>query len=73
VPIEEAMADLEAGKRGWSRYPHLVLRHDDYLWTSVHLALVKSNLTAEEWRRRAPDLPPKGTIPERLRRRLGRS
>ena len=51
----------EAGRRGWSRYPHIVLRDGDYLWTSVHVALIKSRLTAAEWRRRAPKLPPKQT------------
>ena len=25
----------------WSRYPHIVLRHGDHVWTSVHLALRK--------------------------------
>lgn len=25
----------------WASYPHLVLRQDDYVWTSVHLALRK--------------------------------
>src|SRR4051795_10221527 len=69
VPMEEAVADVEAGRRGWSRYPHLVLRHEEFLWTSVHVALVKSGLTAVEWRRRMPDLPPKVPVPERLARR----
>jgi SAM-dependent methyltransferase len=66
VPFQEAMADQEAGRRGWSRYPHLVLRDDEYLWTSVHLALIKSNLTAADWRRRAPKLPPRISIARRL-------
>ncbi len=56
---EEALADLDAGIRGWSRYPHVVLRDRGFVWTSVHLALVKSRRTAAEWRRRAPELPPK--------------
>jgi SAM-dependent methyltransferase len=68
VPIAEAMADIEAGVRGWSRYPHIVLRDGDFLWTSVHVALVKSGLSSAEWRRRWPKLPPSFT----LRRRLGR-
>ena len=59
VPIEEAIADLESGRLGWSRYPHVVLRDGEYLWTSVHVALVKSRLTAAEWRRRGPRLPPR--------------
>ena len=56
------MSDLDAGKRGWSRYPHIVLRDGEYLWTSVHVALVKSPLTAAEWRRRAPGLPPRTSL-----------
>ena len=62
VTMREAMVDVEAGVRGWSRYPHVVLRDDDYLWTSVHVALIKSRQTAAEWRRRAPTLPPRVTF-----------
>jgi SAM-dependent methyltransferase len=69
VEMSEAIADQESGKRGWSRYPHLVLRHEEFLWTSVHVALVKSGLTAAEWRRRAPDMPPTVPVRERLARR----
>ncbi len=68
VEMREAIADQEAGIRGWSRYPHLVLRHEQFLWTSVHVALVKSGLTAAEWRRRMPDLPPTVNMTERLKR-----
>jgi SAM-dependent methyltransferase len=59
VLMGDAMADLEAGTRGWSQYPHVVLRDGDYLWTSVHVSLIKSGLTASEWRRRASKLPPR--------------
>src|SRR6476619_4823051 len=69
VEMSEAIADQESGRRGWSRYPHLVLRHEEFLWTSVHVALVKSGLTAVEWRRRMPDLPPRAPVTERLARR----
>jgi ubiquinone/menaquinone biosynthesis C-methylase UbiE len=69
VEMSEAIADQESGRRGWSRYPHLVLRHEQFLWTSVHVALIKSGLTAAEWRRRSPDLPPKVPVTERLARR----
>jgi SAM-dependent methyltransferase len=69
VEMNEAIADQRAGRRGWSRYPHLVLRHEQFLWTSVHVALVKSGLSAAEWRRRAPELPPKVPLTERLARR----
>ena len=69
VPIGEAMADLASGRRGWRRYPHVVLRDGEYLWTSIHVALVKSRLTAGEWRRRASRLPPKRRLRTRLARR----
>ena len=37
--FDEAAADLAAG-REWSRYPHVVLRHDlGATWTSVHVVL----------------------------------
>jgi SAM-dependent methyltransferase len=69
VEMREAIGDQESGRRGWSRYPHLVLRHEQFLWTSVHVALVKSGLTTAEWRRRTPNLPPTVSIKERLARR----
>ena len=69
VEMREAIADQEAGLRGWSRYPHLVLRHEQFLWTSVHVALVKSGLSSAEWRRRAPELPPTVSVGEKMKRR----
>jgi hypothetical protein len=69
VEMSEAIADQESGKRGWSRYPHLVLRHEQFLWTSVHVALVKSGLSSAEWRSRTPGLPPKVSATERMKRR----
>jgi SAM-dependent methyltransferase len=69
VEMSEAIADQRSGRRGWSRYPHVVLRHEEFLWTSVHVALVKSGLTAAEWRRRAPELPPKVSVAEHAKRR----
>ena len=41
VPFTEAADDVRAG-REWSRYPHIVLAHEDLVWTSVHLALRKA-------------------------------
>src|SRR4051795_1038567 len=69
VEMSEAIADQQSGRRGWSRYPHLVLRHEEFLWTSVHVALVKSGLTAAEWRCRTPDLPPRVSATEKMKRR----
>jgi SAM-dependent methyltransferase len=65
----DAVADTEAGRRSWSQYPHIVLYEGPYRWTSVHVALIKSRLPASEWRRRAPKLPPKHTVRERLAHR----
>ena len=59
VLMQDALADIESGRRGWSQYPHIVLRDGEFLWTSAHLALIKSRPPAAEWRRRAPQLPPK--------------
>jgi SAM-dependent methyltransferase len=61
VFLPDAIADIEAGKRGWSQSPHIVLYQSPYRWTSVHVALIKSELRASEWRRRAPKLPPRRT------------
>jgi SAM-dependent methyltransferase len=69
VEMSDAIADQESGRRGWTRYPHIVLRHEQFLWTSVHVALIKSRLSASEWRRRSPKLPPKVSATERLARR----
>jgi SAM-dependent methyltransferase len=69
VEMSDAIADQESGRRGWTRYPHIVLRHEQFLWTSVHVALIKSRLSASEWRRRSPTLPPKVSATERLARR----
>lgn len=70
VPIEEAMADLKTGRRGWSRYPHIVLRDGEYLWTSVHVALVKSRFTAADWRRQSAELPPRIPLRRRFEKRV---
>ncbi len=69
VEMSDAIADQEAGIRGWSRYPHLVLRHEQFLWTSVHVALVKSGLSSAEWRQRSPELPPTVSVGEKMKRR----
>jgi SAM-dependent methyltransferase len=66
VSMADAMADIETGERGWSQYPHIVLRDHGYLWTSVHLALIKSKLSAGEWRRRARWLPPRMSLGRRI-------
>jgi hypothetical protein len=58
----------------WSQYPHIVLEQGPYLFTSVHLAMVKSASRTVDWKRRTAELPP-GRWPEakeKVRERLGR-
>jgi SAM-dependent methyltransferase len=66
VSFPEVIADFAAGRTDFRVYPHIVLRDGPYLWTSVHLALVKSRLGSDEWRRRSPKLPPKTSLPKKL-------
>ena len=54
VPFPRRSRTRRGAPAGWSRYPHVVLRDGELFWTSVHVALVKSRLTAAEWRPRAP-------------------
>jgi SAM-dependent methyltransferase len=39
--LASAVAERAAGRRDWSVYPHIVLRHEGRLFTSVHLAFRK--------------------------------
>ena len=55
--MSEAIADQRSGQRGWQPYPHILLRDEQYLWTSVHVALVKASQTAAELARRPPGTP----------------
>jgi hypothetical protein len=51
LPFAEGIADVERHtkqfgalyfhKLDWSRYPHVVLSHGPYVWTSVHVAVRK--------------------------------
>jgi SAM-dependent methyltransferase len=74
VDLQEALAEPRAQVQVWSQYPHLILRQGPYLFTSVHLAMVKSGASTAEWRRGASEFPP-GRWPEakqRVREGLGR-
>jgi SAM-dependent methyltransferase len=74
VDLQTALAEPRAQVQIWGQYPHIVLEQGPYLFTSVHLAMVKSASPAAEWRRRAAELPP-GRWPEakeKVRERLGR-
>jgi SAM-dependent methyltransferase len=73
VDLQEALAEPRAQVQVWSQYPHLVLRQGPYLFTSVHVAMVKSSSPTADWRRLAPEFPP-GPLPkakQALRERLG--
>jgi SAM-dependent methyltransferase len=74
VLFGEALEDSRKGLRGWSQYPHIVLREGALLWTSVHVALIKSASTAAAWREQArPVRPPNQTrMPRPTVRQLGR-
>jgi SAM-dependent methyltransferase len=63
IELQGAIAEPRANIQVWSQYPHLVLRQAPFLFTSVHLAMVKSSSPTSEWRRLAPEFPP-GTWPE---------
>jgi hypothetical protein len=39
--LAAAVAERAAGRRDWSIYPHIVLRHGAHLFTSAHLAFRK--------------------------------
>ncbi len=74
VELQKALAEPRAQVQVWSQYPHVVLEEGPYLFTSVHLAMVKSGSPTPEWRRHASEFPP-GTWPEtkeKVKETLGR-
>jgi SAM-dependent methyltransferase len=73
VELQAALAEPRAHVQVWSQYPHLVLHQGPYLFTSVHVAMVKSSLPTSDWRRLSPEFPP-GPWPrakQAVRERLG--
>jgi SAM-dependent methyltransferase len=73
VELQKALAEPRARVQVWSQYPHVLLREGSYLFTSVHVAMVKSGSTTAAWRRLSPEFPP-GPWPrakQELRERLG--
>jgi SAM-dependent methyltransferase len=73
VELQEALAEPRAHVQVWSQYPHLVLHQGPYLFTSVHVAMVKSSSPTAGWRRLAAEFPP-GTWPtakEKVKETLG--
>jgi ubiquinone/menaquinone biosynthesis C-methylase UbiE len=59
VELQEALGEQRTTVQVWSRYPHLVLRNDPFLFTSVHVAMVKSGSGSATWRQEAPNFPPR--------------
>jgi SAM-dependent methyltransferase len=73
VDLQGALSEPRAKVQVWTEYPHIVLEQGPYLFTSVHLAMVKSSAPTAEWRRRTEEFPP-GRWPEakqQARERLG--
>lgn len=73
VELQKALAEPRTQVQVWSTYPHIVLQEGPFLFTSVHLAMVKSGSPTAEWRRRSKEFPPSGltTATEKVRARLG--
>jgi SAM-dependent methyltransferase len=71
VELQEALGERRTRVQVWSQYPHIVLRDEPYLFTSVHVAMVKSGSPTREWKRLAPQFPPKPQTPT-LKERLAR-
>jgi SAM-dependent methyltransferase len=72
--LQEALSEPRGQVQVWSQYPHIVLHEGPYLFTSVHLAMVKSSSPTPEWRRHTSEFPP-GAWPEakeKAKERLGR-
>jgi SAM-dependent methyltransferase len=42
IDFDDAVQDILAGRNEWSSYPHIVLRHGERVFTSVHLTLQKN-------------------------------
>lgn len=74
VELQEAVKEPRASIQVWSQYPHLVLHEGPYLFTSVHVAMVKSSSPTADWRRLAPEFPPprRQRVKERLAEMKGR-
>jgi SAM-dependent methyltransferase len=69
VELQKALGERRTRVQTWSQYPHIVLHDEPFLFTSVHLAMVKSTSRTADWRRLAPEFPPrprKPTVQERL-------
>jgi SAM-dependent methyltransferase len=58
VVLQEVLDEPRTTVQEWSQYPHLVLHHEPFLFTSVHVAMVKSGSRSADWRRLAAEFPP---------------
>jgi SAM-dependent methyltransferase len=72
VELQEALKEPRANVQEWSQYPHLILRDGPFLFTSVHVAMVKSGSPTVEWERLAPTFPPSPEGSTEKRGRLAR-
>jgi SAM-dependent methyltransferase len=71
VDLKGAVAERsDLGIQDWSQYPHILLSHEGNLFTSVHIAMVKSSATAAVWRQEAPKYPPPAPPEPTVREKL---
>ena len=66
VELEEAVAEPRANVQVWSQYPHVVLHHKPFLFTSVHVAMVKSSSPTAAWRGAPTEFSQQRSLKERL-------
>lgn len=41
TPFTEALDDVQSGRGHWTRFPHILLRQGEHVWTSIHMTLQK--------------------------------
>jgi SAM-dependent methyltransferase len=66
VELQEAVTEPRANVQVWSQYPHIVLHQDPFLFTSVHVAMVKSSSPAAAWRGAPTEFSQRSSLKERL-------
>jgi SAM-dependent methyltransferase len=66
VELQEAVAEPRANIQVWSQYPHIVLHQDPFLFTSVHVAMVKSSSPYAAWRGAPTEFSQRRSLKERL-------
>src|SRR5262249_27865054 len=66
IELQEAVAEGRSNVQVWTHYPHLVLHEGPFLFTSVHVAMVKSASPSADWKTFAPRFPARPSVKERL-------